>query len=711
MKNRIVRGAMVLLAALLAAPAAQAQFAYTTNNGAITITGYTGAGGAVIIPAEISGLPVTSIGDWAFYSAGVINFTIADTVTNIGDGAFFDCESVTNMAIGAYVASIGDWAFAFCPSLTNVNFRGNPPGLGGTNVFNNDTGSVYYLPGSAGWGPTFGGLGAVLWNPPVPYNYTTNNNTITITGYTGSGGAVVIPNTINFLPVASIGESAFQQRGGLSSVTMPDSVTNIGLSAFLGCPELTSVTIPGSVANIGISAFYNCVSLTNATIANGVSGIGELTFAYCTSLASVTIPGSVDSIGNYAFYNCVRLTNATIASGVSGIGVETFAYCASLGSVTIPGSVTNIGGSAFSRCTSLANVTVGANVASIGDSAFYDCTSLTNITMSASLTSIGDYAFGGCSCLPSITIPAGVSNIGEAAFSAILNVGAFGVLGRCASLTAINVDAQNSFYSSSNGVLFDKSGSTLIQYPGAMGGNYTIPGSVTSIALEAFCATALSGVTIPASVTNFGAYAFAYCTNLTNVTIINGQTGLAALSLAVFEGCSNLTSITIPGSVGSIGGDAFIFCSGLTKAMIGDGVTNIAEYAFAFCTSLTSVYFQGNAPAASSFALIGLGANATAYYLPGTTGWSAFSANTGLPAMLWNPLIQTADGSFGVRANQFGFNITGTTNIPIVVQTCDNLASPVWTPLQSLTLTNGSYYFSEPFQPATPARFYRITSQ
>ena len=79
--------------------------------------------------------------------------------------------------------------------------------------------------------------------------------------------------------------------------------------------------------------------------------------------------------------------------------------------------------------------------------------------------------------------------------------------------------------------------------------------------------------------------------------------------------------------------------------------------------------------------------------------------------MLWNPVIQTADGSFGVRANQFGFNITGTPNIPIVVQAADNLANPVWTSLQSVTLTNGPYYFSEPFQPARPARFYRITSQ
>ena len=151
-------------------------------------------------------------------------------------------------------------------------------------------------------------------------------------------------------------------------------------------------------------------------------------------------------------------------------------------------------------------------------------------------------------------------------------------------------------------------------------------------------------------------------------------------------------------------------CSSLTKITIPESVTNISDEAFALCRSLTNVYFQGNAPAADSSAFTA-DPFATAYYLPGTTGWSAFSANTGLPAVLWNPLIQTGDGSFGVRTNLFGFNITGTPNITIVVQAADNLANAVWTSLQSLTLTNGSCYFSEPFQPANPARFYRITTQ
>jgi hypothetical protein len=94
--------------------------------------------------------------------------------------------------------------------------------------------------------------------------------------------------------------------------------------------------------------------------------------------------------------------------------------------------------------------------------------------------------------------------------------------------------------------------------------------------------------------------------------------------------------------------------------------------------------------------------------LPGVTGWSNTFA--GLPAVLWNPFIQTGDGSFGVRTNYFGFDITGTANIPIVVEACVNLTNPVWTALQSLTLTNGLFYFREPAQTGMTGRYYRISS-
>jgi hypothetical protein len=266
---KLITHKLLALLLLLTLPAAvQAQFTYTTNNGTITITGYTGSNGVVMIPDSIADLPVTSIGDWAFYATSVTNVLIPDSVTNIEDGAFFDCESLTNVTIGSSVTSIGDWTFAFCPGLMSVCCRGNAPSLGGDNVFYGNLATVYYLSGATNWGPMFNGHPAVLWNPPVPFTYTTNSDsiTLTITGYTGSGGAVTIPSSINFLPVTSIGSIAFAYDSTLTAVMIPNSVISIGDEAFTFCTSLANVTIPSSVTSIGDQAFASCTGLGAITV-------------------------------------------------------------------------------------------------------------------------------------------------------------------------------------------------------------------------------------------------------------------------------------------------------------------------------------------------------------------------------------------------------------------------------------------------------------
>ena len=156
--------------------------------------------------------------------------------------------------------------------------------------------------------------------------------------------------------VTSIGDHAFWDCSGLTSVTIPDGVTSIGGDAFSGCAALTSVTIPGSVTSIGGGAFSGCTSLTSVAIPSSVTEIGGSAFSGCTGLTSVTIPDSVTSIGDSVFSGCTALTAVTISDGVTAIGGSTFSNCIRLAKVTIPKSVTSIGKNAFYYCESIADV-------------------------------------------------------------------------------------------------------------------------------------------------------------------------------------------------------------------------------------------------------------------------------------------------------------------------------------------------------------------
>jgi hypothetical protein len=132
---------------------------------------------------------------------------------------------------------------------------------------------------------------------------------------------------------------------------------------------------------------------------------------------------------------------------------------------------------------------------------------------------------------------------------------------------------------------------------------------------------------------------------------------------------------------------------------------SLGDSAFDFCLNLSNVYSYGNAPAVGSGVFNGDSVT-TVYYMPGTTGWSSTLATA--TAVLWNPQIQTNGPNFGVVSNQFGFNITGTSNDPVLLEVCTNLASQVWTPLTNVSLSNGLYYYSEPMQSNAAVRFYRI---
>lgn len=204
---------------------------------------------------------------------------------------------------------------------------------------------------------------------------------------------------------------------------------------------------------------------------------------------------------------------------------------------------------------------------------------------------------------------------------------------------------------------------------------------VTSFKDWAFAFSTAMDIKIPSSFTNMGNMTFLYCNYLTNVNI---PKNIGDLGARVFEGCASLTSITI-----------------------GNRVTHIGVRAFSDCANLEKVYFQGNAPNLDLDVFAGDN-KATIYYMPGTLGWDTTFG--GRPTVLWNPQAITSHANFGVRTNQFGFPITGSTNLVIVVEVCTNLLNPVWTSVSTNTLTDGSSYFSDPQWTNYSRRFYRFRS-
>ncbi|MDR3459289.1 MAG: leucine-rich repeat domain-containing protein [Verrucomicrobiae bacterium] len=255
------------------------------------------------------------------------------------------------------------------------------------------------------------GLVCVLIGPSTSraqFTFTTNNGAITITGYSGVGGNVVIPGATNGYPVNNIGNQAFSGKTVITNVTIPGGITNIGNSAFASCANLTNVTIPDSVITLGDSAFYNCHSLTNIIIGNSVTHLGTNAFASCVKLASLNIPKGVTSIymgDQGAFANCPGLTQFTVDAASQSFsspdGVLFDKNQSALiafpqgrgGTYAIPNTVTKIGDCAFDLCGSLIQVAIPNGVTVIGSQVFHSCSSFTSVTIPGSVTNIGQYAF------------------------------------------------------------------------------------------------------------------------------------------------------------------------------------------------------------------------------------------------------------------------------------------------------------------------------
>ena len=481
----------------------------------------------------------------------------------------------------------------------------------------------------------------------IKYQLSNDGTYYTVTGYEGKDTVIVIPDSVDGIPVTRLAYKAFMGKQRITSITVPDSVTYIGESAFGDCISLTELNLGDGIKTIPSYMAYGCSKLESIVIPDSVTTIGSEAFSNCSSLVSVTIPDSVTTIGNHAFYDCDSLESVTIPDSVTTIGSSAFGNCYSLVSVVIGDSVTSIGNNAFYYCSSLVSVVIPDSVTTIGDCAFFDCYSLTSVVIGDSVTTIGQQAFHFCDSLyvvynnSDLLLEIGSTNNGYLACYAKILIDHGEVSYR---------DDEYNYTLTDDGFLYREKNSKyeLISYfggedtvtlPESINGNsyslyymsgvvnVIIPESFTTISDYAFynCYSLVS-VTIPDSVEFIGEYAFSGCSSLVSVTIPDSVT---TIGREAFRDCDSLVSVDIPDSVTTIGAYAFAYSNKLTSVVIGDSVTSIGQESFRGCDSLTRVVIGNSVTSISVYVFDDCDSLTEVYYNGSETEWNNISISSG----------------------------------------------------------------------------------
>ena len=402
------------------ASAISGDFEYSVlEDGTAEITGYTGFSAELVIPSEINGYKVKSIGDDAFRECSELtNVTIPDTVTEIGSSAFESCTNLSEITIPDSVTDIYGYAFFRCTSLENIIISDNINKVG----FCSFNSTAWY--DSQPDGLVYIGNVAYRYKGIIPQNTVIKikDTTKCIADYAFEEQKcrfrVEIPQGVK-----EIGFAAFAESSGLKEVTLSEGVEVIGARAFEGCFRLERINIPNSVTQIGTEAFTRCKSLTKINIPENVTSIGDYAFYYCPNIKSVTIPANVTSIGKAAFGYTLddsnygwKIIEDFIIEGYQGTEAELYAKDNGLKFVTLKEDDAcddNSDGIDNYEYTVLEDGTVeivryvgedyaivipdkikGRTVSAIAEKAFDCCYNLVRITIPASVKSIGEYAFG-----------------------------------------------------------------------------------------------------------------------------------------------------------------------------------------------------------------------------------------------------------------------------------------------------------------------------
>jgi uncharacterized repeat protein (TIGR02543 family) len=587
-------------------------FAYTTSGTDATITGYTGSGGVVVIPENVTiggyTYTVTALADgtssnYVFkdVKATLTSVTIPDSLTSIGAYAFYQCTNLTSISMGDNVTSIGARAF-YKAGLTALSLPVNA---------------------SLGDYAFYQCTGLVSLN--IPAGMTLGKAT-----FSGCSGLTTLTLEDG---LTSIEESVFYNCSGLTAVNIPNSVSVIGKNAFNGCSGLESLNIPSSVTGIGDTAFRSCTGLTTVTLPNGLLTIGTGAFRECSSLTSIVIPDSVTSLGTDVFNGCSALTAVTLSNGLTTIESTSFKNCTVLTTIEIPAGVVAVNANAFNGCNSLnsayfpgAQPTFGSAVFTGTDSGF---TVYYHVSQSASWSTFSTYPKSAyCSLTLNLqdgTMPSGsyaaVDSNGHIAAPADPVRSGFIFAGWYKEAACVNIFNFSTETVTDDINLYAK---WLCYWEYAIVGDHSIIGDYSGPSGDVVVPDAfeVNGIAYPLTVI------FDDCfRGMSYITALTLPDSLTTINCSAFFNCTGLTSITIPGNVTSIGAYAFGNCAGLSSITIPDSVTLISQYAFSGCSNLNSAYFLGTVPTFGSNVFQSCAAGFTVYYhVIQSAGWSTFGS-------------------------------------------------------------------------------------
>ena len=611
MMKRSLISVLSLLMLVLCIPALAESTDWNYDANYAILRGYDGAGGDVVVPAEIYGFTVDVIGINVFKGDTITSLTLPETVLELRSNAvascekltsvtlpqslvvinrmnFFSCNALSEVTIPASVRYIGDTSFRFCDALRKITFEGVCPAIDMDcfSVLPDD--AVAYVPDDQleAYTAAFENAGSTVSVQPsgknavlvenngyVEEEFDFDASTGTITSYNGYATYLAIPETIGGAPVKAIGPEAFARHAYLAFLELPEGLESIGDSAFYNCETLGRVRFPSTLKTIGSNAFYN---------------------AYKSSVLELT---SVESIGDYAFY-----------------------FAGLKGSLELPEGLKSIGENAFEACTNMgANLYLPSTLESIGSNAFKGDYNIQYIVLeSPTAPMLGENVFAGCDYLYDIDLNAHGTRQEMQQWQAYVD--ALGL--PCRVWRAQDPTAQSpekGAYQYENRVLTEYTGTKTRIHPhltvskepvvglgdGVFKDSQTIEyfsvahnDEFTTIGAESFMNSSLREVDLFDSVTTIGARAFANCAQLETLTLpdslttigegaLDGLTGLkklviecdpALIPAGAFANMPNLSEVTVES--GAIPAHMFEG-SGVTALTLGAGVTEIGEKAFA----------------------------------------------------------------------------------------------------------------------------------